>query len=835
MPGKEYCVSTETDQTRTKVYLMPPLVEKKTSDLNVLVLTDGNNRAKGLNQGYDEGGKNVVAIAEHLAQRRDVCSLIACIMSKENFEKRSEEFFQKMYQAFVALGIRISSRKQLVKAGIRMEVAGDLEKMRRKNRSAKDLADMIQTVCDLTTEIEEPQLRLILGVNYDQYIALNYDADIIYRSGMEERDCLRLSGLRTHRGIGHYGSTTLWPNVGTGEIDEIIDRSKQSSELAKSRMTTGYDSQKIIAIIENLFNLEIDDSIITIPYYCSPETITKIVEEREIVRACSETSPIELFDNSEISKIIGDSKTAPFIQLIPFYQLELLRELKFKAFIAPGQTESTSITLPEKPDIEYATVHACQNNPEAICHTIKKAVEYSLKYTPLLGSERPQNLDDSKQSTGHSLEYYTKFISLVEHTDGQSVFEIAQNLDRSQRASFENDNDQIIMMDLMIARFLVYAKRISAPIETPEKLNAYINYVIISFFIAYNPIRKGNSDAEKTALENTEWLVKYMQLVYAGDEAVFDMQFSDENAKQKLTRIRKASVILSRSITSEDAEFDSTYDYQDKPVIQAICEEWQEFKRYYQYTAHQQVFDDWKANLVSLYQCSVCEYDPAVINNRLITDLECSNDYLSEFMKIRDQYFHKTPAIIKQRIEKIFSEISRLDPNNIECRKKLISDLKNLLYLTDIRTTIGAGLVLRTSLLTISKDEITTERAEKINEICNFFDYYVRVANDLSDYLKRSVNDRDQKEDICTLNIAYYEKNGFNHAISVLKAITDVKNLYDWLQKQFESELTQLRIEWPLFGEIFDRADYVKNLYQIGHFRTEGRKSISEFLKKHQA
>ena len=97
MPEYKENPTAATRDKKPKIYILPALEVRDTSQLKILIQTDGNTRAKGLNQGYDDGGQNVIKIAHYLAQRGDVSTMVACIMSSDNADKRSEEFFMKMY------------------------------------------------------------------------------------------------------------------------------------------------------------------------------------------------------------------------------------------------------------------------------------------------------------------------------------------------------------------------------------------------------------------------------------------------------------------------------------------------------------------------------------------------------------------------------------------------------------------------------------------------------------------------------------------------------------------------------------------------------------------
>lgn len=245
---------TEKTLLRKKTLVLPPYGEPDWENWVFLALTDGNNRVSGLNAGYDDGGKNVITTAEYLAQRGDVSKFVACIMSPDNAEKRTEDFFWKMYQAVSALGLRIDSKKTLIKDDIVLEYSGDLDVLKKRGGAAQAFAEMVEVVCEKTQVVKNPKLKLVLGINYDNNIALEHDANIIYRSGMEEEDTVRLSGLKTHAGIIHIGSRTLWPHVQNEEVGGKIDTAKN---ISGKNFHLGHIQDNAISISKSEFQIKL--------------------------------------------------------------------------------------------------------------------------------------------------------------------------------------------------------------------------------------------------------------------------------------------------------------------------------------------------------------------------------------------------------------------------------------------------------------------------------------------------------------------------------------------------------------------------------------------------
>src|SRR5208282_3710029 len=99
--------------------------------------------------------------SDDLEDSSKIPMLVACIMSAENAKNRSENFFWKMFQAFAVLGAKVELDKALIKDGIRLEVHGDLEELKKRGGVYKEFANMVEVVKDKTNVVDKPKLRLV--------------------------------------------------------------------------------------------------------------------------------------------------------------------------------------------------------------------------------------------------------------------------------------------------------------------------------------------------------------------------------------------------------------------------------------------------------------------------------------------------------------------------------------------------------------------------------------------------------------------------------------------------------------------------------------------------
>ena len=319
----------------------------------LLVLADGNRRATS--SGYAGGARKVVSIAEHLARRADVTTMVACILSPDNIEKRGDRFFAELTREFLRLGAEIRNRGALVGAGVHMDLAGDLGGLRGRGGAARDLADAMEAVAGATRGVAPRALRLVLGVGYGPDTVRDLDADIVLRTGMEEPHALRLSGLRTSERVAALGTTTLWPDIDPREIDEIIDLAKARSFPTFER---GYDTAAMAAFARALSVADVG----------GPWTITWPAAG-DAENATVDAGPHEL-------RIVPGSRSKG--PDLPLSQA---------AVLAPGQAAPT-ITLPGWLALGSANVFGCEATPEGMIEALWRARAFADEHPPLLGGDR---------------------------------------------------------------------------------------------------------------------------------------------------------------------------------------------------------------------------------------------------------------------------------------------------------------------------------------------------------------------------------------------------------------------------------------------------------------
>lgn len=801
--------SIEIKEEKNKIYILPPLSERDIDNLKILILTDGNNRAKGLNQGYDDGGKNVVRIAEYLAQRGDVSKFVACIMSAENAAKRSEQFFWKLYQAFAALGARIGLNQTLVKDGIRLDVQGNLDELRERGGVFSEFADMVETVCKKTHHIEKPKLNLVLGINYDPDIAIDEDVDIIYRSGMEVPESVRLSGMRTHHGIKNFGSTTLWPNVETAEIESVLENTKKD---ASPVMHVGYNPAELVSITTNAFPSKAKDIDIHIPFCGNIEEV-----RREF--AASDKKPMRnaIYIESKRGDIVAEYGTpgkGNAVHILPgstvMYDLDLGN---YDCIIAPGQL-ATHFTLPENPEADHATIFRCQNTPAAIVEAVQEAVLFCTTQERLQGGERKSSGEYRFEQFVKEFAHLEKLASGFKSTDVRELKERFAELEKKK--NFGNLENYKKIKEVFVAFMFNWAKKRGLPINSEPQFYAFINYATTSLFMTYFPqYSQWEKHGEKGA-ERAFILGKYMSLVYMADEFIYDFEIPDQEQKKKMMAV--ATEILCDAAEGEKILPERVpADIPNREILLKIAYEIALMSHKFSTGSNKEIAGEWVESMQNLFKSFAAEW-----SEKVITDSESNEG------EIHKTLLKKAPAFLREKIEQAKTKLG----GNTEEQLDGKTDLHLYRYFLEIEDSIGAGITFRTLACTADVKNISKETMDTYRELCFLMNIFYRMANDISGRLSRNFNDRETKTDCCSIIGAKYLKKGKSEEESLIESIVELKKLMEEISGLIGEKRKILVKNWPLIGIAFVHADIAELIYGKGHYRTTPTVEMDKYIQE---
>lgn len=806
------------EQKTTNIYVLPFWEDLQEKDLKILILPDGNTRAGLENKSYDDGGQNIIGHAEFLAEQGDVSIMVACILGPDNLKKRTPEFKRKIIMAFEMLCERMEKKGTLINSDIRLETYGDLEAMAKMSHVDAELADVIRKACQKTAHIKNPALRLILGVNYDDDIALNLGINMIDRTGMETANNFRTSGIRVHPGIMNCGSVTLWPDVETEETDSAI---KNFRKKYQKHFQTGYSLEQITSLVEAIHQkpgVHTPDTV-TIPYRAHPSQMKAILKT---------SFQIELYDtDGKIKTGLGqEKKESTVIKLVHGGHLFEYRTQNpseetqtYTAFIAPGQNIG-GLTLPSEPELGYANVHACPNDPREIAKSIKEAVEFTLNVTQPKGAERTAKLEE--------LPEFSRYYKLKQILNGHAqkpLEEVAKIITGQEGKTLSGIEHYNFMADLFVAKMIAWCEEAGIQWPSARAFRAAVNYAFTSFFFAYFPNHPDwKNGLEKGWEKKAELLARYMILTYAMDDFIYDLPLPES---ERAKHINDSTAALVQSIKNPE----SPVQPQKNKTLEMLCDEFKKLANELRELASAETFANWQKSMTDIMECMRNEWQDSVLNNRLTPKIKDDPGALEMF---RDKYLNaEVPVPIRKLIETALESYLGEDE---EKKQASFHDLKLFAYLVDIEKSIGSGNIYKTLACINSKEQnIDPEVMKELDRICSLINHYFRIANDLAEY-SRSPEDRDEKVSAVQIleekyrNSGNAEKAGFQHLMGLMLQLRG--DLYASIEN-FQKKHHDNGIVGGI-GIALQRARIGELFYQGTHYREAKRDLVKKFFLKLQ-
>lgn len=371
------------------IFVLPVLKSPLRSELGLLVLPDGNTRARAVG-GYAQGASKVIVIAEHLARARSADRMVACVLSKENIAKRSDGFFSNLLDAFTRLGHDIESRGRLVNAGVRAGLCGSLDTLHAHGGVRGALARAIEAAIAKTSHVEDPALRLYFGIGYDSDAPRELDIDVILRTGMEEEGVCRVSGLRPRSDSVCISSTKLWPSFEPEDMDAALALLEGRR---RHTLAPGHAPGFVAEVVSKLSRAAIDVPLqVTLAVTGPPRSVLAALASR--APAGPRPVAIAIHDAGHRSQRFGTSGGHE-LHVIPAEHPSIAGPARgYDAFLAPGQMPSarfTSFVLPASPAVGYATICGCEASGRGVVDAMRAASQFLERHTPLFGAERERS------------------------------------------------------------------------------------------------------------------------------------------------------------------------------------------------------------------------------------------------------------------------------------------------------------------------------------------------------------------------------------------------------------------------------------------------------------
>jgi undecaprenyl pyrophosphate synthase len=772
-------LSSATESARPHaLFILPPLADPRLRGLTLLVLADGNRRCS-TGGGYAGGARRVVSIAEHLADRPDVEVMIACILSPDNVAKREDRCFFEIYKEFVALGVAISTRRVLVDAGVRIEICGHLASLRARGGHAVALADAIEAVAGMTAQVGDPALRLVLGVGYGRDVVRQLDVDVVLRTGMEEPGVLRLSGLRTSAGVVHCAIPTLWPDVEPRDVDEAIDLCRQHAE---PRLTGGHDLAVIVELAGALSAAAIDAKLrATIPTRATPAAVTAALDRLfdGPLCGCATLAVEHVVDDGVAPQRYGSWESAPHVlRVVSGPPLGWpTGEGVPASVLAPGQ-KPPRFVLPDWLPLEYANVHTCETTAQGMVEGIGAAQRFSVVHPPLLGRDR------------------------TEMRTPRGVPEVV--------AARQGASERDALADRFVEKSLAWTEAAGLQLPSAVWRRAASNYARTAFFMHFR-IPTEWDEGGAFWEERADISARYMLLVAAGDEGVFDAVFAGETPAQRWARLEISSRFLQGALRRPE-ERPRLPRVPTAALMGAIAEHWRLIFDRHRRACLPAAATSFRTGLASLYAASLTEHR-AGLTSGLFTGHGAERAEREVVLVAIEEHLAKAPPVVLTRARALVGGAVTGD-------REAANELRALLYLAETSSAVGAGLLFRTAALAAPAPYVTDRSIALLDATAALLDFHFRLSNDLSGFLDTPGGDRDPKANACTL-LVEGSRSGVARASTTIQAVATCRRLAAWLDGEARAAIERVATAWPSMGTILRRGTFIgRRVYEVGHYTT---------------
>ncbi|WP_437712996.1 hypothetical protein WMF45_44930 [Sorangium sp. So ce448] len=761
-----------------RFFILPSLRGAQSQGLSLLILTDGNERARRWRGGYAAGAAALVAAAEHVARMPDVSRLIACILSPDNLAQRPDEFFRELHEAFLDLGAAVEGGRAL--AGVRLGLCGRLGGLRIRGGAASELADAIASTIALTAERTQPGLQLLFGVDYPDSVALDVDVHLVLRTGMEEAGVLRLSGLRVTPGMVNVGVQRLWPDIVPADIDAALEVARRH---AYPTLRSGHPLPLALDFVTALENAGIEQPIaVTIPTHAHRSEVARALRERlpnvsRVVRVCSADGRGQRPARSGSSHVV---------HLLAADQSPVdAADAGYTALLASGQT-GPAFLLPAAPRPGYANVHACAPDVDGWIEGIREAIRFAAAHPALRGASRARQLQSGASAPGSPP---------------------AQDLAPSTLA------------DRFAQAALDRAASAGLLLSDPCFQQAARNYALTAFFTCFGA-GLGDDAASSAAWEpGAHLLARYMLTVAAGDEGVFDLELPDEAAPERLARISSSAAFLQRSLRCE-----ATLGAPPPPVralVTSIAAQWEEILDRHRDRSHPALLDGWRRGLSDLYEASVKEYLDVVTDNPLVDHLMAGGEAArNAAQQVERLYAARGPGSVAMHLRAALARAA--GARHVEAAR----ELRLWLYVIDVAPSVGAGLLFRTAALAVQRGDVPEAGLDALDAVASLLDLRVRLANDLASSHGPTGRDRDPKRSALSVMLGARPPASPDEPAyaSCLAACREALALLD---RELARAIAALDAVWPGLARMVRRGALVGRLvYERGHYATLSREEM---------
>ncbi|MCC6643839.1 hypothetical protein IT411_03760, partial [Candidatus Peregrinibacteria bacterium] len=766
---------------RDHIALMEALVEPK---MRVFVLPDGNERDKQKQaKDYTDGGNNVVKTIESLVNRGDVELAIFGILSRENIEKRSDEFFDELYLAFFKLALGMEMEGMLIRDDVRLYLEGNLNGLRKKGKAANRLADMIELVIAKTSAIAVPKLQVGFGIDYAPTTLGDRKVNMLLRTGMEKPNAFRSSGLDVNEEVVCVPLTDLWPSTDPQKLNRLVDKVKE--DLPKR--FSAHELQVITAIDDHrITNRRLALSIVGRDNLETTRgKIDSMIEtNRELM---ARLKIYYLQDNVWVPLINPNTAAKNTILVYPSgrdMSMDVTRKYAF--VVAPGQSDK--FVFPRTTLLKYSTVIATENSIEGIRAGIIQGFEFVDTVPSLQGGQREIKKQAPSKTDWSEFNYLKA---------GKGGYEKLGHLQEYNKKA-----------DAFANRCVNWAKSRGITFDKPEQLRASLNYAYTCFFMTsydnHPDWKMWDADAERLAMNSA----MYMFVTYLWDDRVYDLEMNHQNKADEL-EFATGALIGAVGVGGNVADFRKDGERQTFNVVKSLVLMIRDLGTSLdQSTGSGKFSDRWRQKMANLIKSHHNEYflknNIPFENKRLqnVGEIAAMNGYVENRMAVAD-----APE------------------------KRLWT------YIYGIEESIGASMTFEILMASLpGMDSMPKPVLKKFEDVFSMINIYYRLLNDAAEVFRPSY-DKEGGDNAVTILLDRYEKDEQESKDVLLRTTVDVLRM----SRELKAEILKLRKElleesrgkaWERLAIAVVRSDIAELFYKNTHYRVAKRDRVSAFFQQ---
>jgi hypothetical protein len=255
-------------------------------------------------------------------------------------------------------------------------------------------------------------------------------------------------------------------------------------------------------------------------------------------------------------------------------------------------------------------------------------------------------------------------------------------------------------------------------------------------------------------------------------------------------------------------------------LLAVIANQWRELFDAYRRSCLPAAAASFRAGLESLYAASLAEHRAGIASGLLAGDQEEPASRGAIAAAVEERVAAMPPCVAVRARSLVEGALGGASP-------VAANELRALLYLVEVSSAVGAGLLFRTAALAAPTSSVTHESIAHLEAVAAVLDYHVRLSNDVSGFLESPGGDRDPKENTCTILVPG-SASGAARSAAIVKALATCRRLAIWLGGEVHVHIDRVAAVWPSMGLILRRGVFVgRRVYEMGHYTTVSRAEMS--------